>query len=129
MATVLCTGSDEALMASRKLLLEQAGHKVVLVTAEPQLLAACAEHTFDVVVIGQALHTNEKCRIFRLVREHCPTAKVLELSAVGVGERVLPQADDSLIPESDRTHVDAFVEKGQPPAVLLHEINELLGQT
>lgn len=54
------------------------------------------EQKLDVIVIGQALHSNEKRRIFQLVRQHCPTAKVLELFGPGDGEKVLPGVDDSM---------------------------------
>ena len=37
MALVLCTGSDPAVMATRKLILEQAGHTVVLASNDRQV--------------------------------------------------------------------------------------------
>jgi CheY-like chemotaxis protein len=85
-ALVLCAGSDDTLMATRKLILEQAGHKVVAVRGEPELIKACAEHQFDVTVIGQNIPGNEKRRILSLIRAHCPAAKVLELFSPASGK-------------------------------------------
>ena len=95
MALVLCTGSDVSLISTRKSILEQAGHTVVTATGEPELLAACSENKFDVAVIGQGVPANEKFHILRLVREQCPSAKVLELFSSD-SARILNSADDWL---------------------------------
>ena len=55
MALVLSTGVDKALLKTRRLILESAGHKVATVMDETALLAACKEHSFDVAVIGQTV--------------------------------------------------------------------------
>ncbi len=95
MALVLCTGTEPALMESRALLLEQAGHTVVKALDERDLVAACAEHKFDVAVVGQSVSNREKRRIFGLIRQHCRGAKVLELYTPVTG-KVLEQADEWL---------------------------------
>jgi uncharacterized OsmC-like protein len=92
-ALVVCTGAHETLIATRKLLLERAGHQVIGVLGEPELIAACSQHTFDVAVVGQSVSDNEKRRILDLVRKHCPTAKVLELFSPNRGKS-LDDADD-----------------------------------
>src|SRR4051794_29221059 len=74
-ALVLCVGADDALMTSRKLLLENAEHQVVTCSHEPELVTACTEHKFDVAVIGQAVSANQKRRIVDLIREHCASAR------------------------------------------------------
>lgn len=75
MALVLCTGVDSSLLTTRRLILESAGHKVVTVTDEKSLLAACKEHKFEVAVVGKMLTQNMKRRIAALLRTHCPEAK------------------------------------------------------
>jgi hypothetical protein len=95
MASVLCTGTDESLIKTRKLILERAGHKVVPALGEPQLIEACEKHSIDVAVIGQTIARNEKRRVLRLIRQNCPAAKVLELYSPTTG-KVLPDADDWL---------------------------------
>ena len=79
MAEVLCTGVDRVLMETRKLLLQQAGHNVIGVTDARDLVAICQGRHFDIVVIGQAMSSNSKRAIAALIREHCPSAKILEL--------------------------------------------------
>jgi CheY-like chemotaxis protein len=95
MALVLCTGVDKALLESRRLILESAGHNVVPVTDEATMIAACKQQSFDVVVIGQTVSPNVKRRVSTLIRQHCPDAKILELYPLYAG-KVLEDADSWL---------------------------------
>jgi hypothetical protein len=95
MALVLCTGVDSAVVRTRQLILERAGHTVVSALDEPSLIAACGQHEFQVVVVGQTVSANIKRRIARLIREGCPGAKVLELYTLSTG-KVLEEADSWL---------------------------------
>ena len=92
MAVVLCTGADPALMKTRKLLLEQAGHLVFTAINEGSLQKACGAYNFDVIVIGQTTSRDVKTRLLKLGREYCPKARVLELYSVSTG-KVLDAAD------------------------------------
>ena len=96
MSLVLCTGTDRNLIATRAFLLQRAGHTVVAAANEPELIAACKGHKFDVAVIGQAVSTGQKQRVFDLIRTNCPGARMLELYSPETGE-VLDQADDWLV--------------------------------
>lgn len=100
MALVLCTGVDVALLQTRKLILEQAGHKVVSAMTEPEVVAACRLHPIDVAIVGQTVPAREKPRVLGLVREHCPKAKILELHPANQ-PRVLKTADDWLAVPTD----------------------------
>jgi len=100
MAVVLCTGIDGSILATRRLILEAAGHKVFTVTDERALLALCKEHRFDVAVVGQAVDNAVKRRIGALVRTNCPQAKVLELYEPHLG-RALDDADSWLLTPTD----------------------------
>lgn len=82
MALVLCTGVDPVLMKTRQLILEAAGHTVIPAVDERKVKAVCSLHKFDVAVIGQTLAPKMKVHVLELVREHCPTAKILELYSV-----------------------------------------------
>lgn len=95
MAEVLCTGADRSLIATRRLILENAGHSVVTAVGEPEIIFVCKQHSFDAAVIGQTTSSIEKRRIFGLVRAHCPKAKILELYSPATG-KLLPEADDWL---------------------------------
>jgi hypothetical protein len=111
MATVLCTGADRVLIETRTLILRAAGHTVVPALAEPDLIAACTQNRFDVAVVGQAISAVQKKRVVSLVRQHCPTAKVLELYSPIRG-RSLPDADDWLeVPATIPTDLVEYVEK------------------
>ena len=72
MAYVLCTGVDPALMATRKLLLERAGHTVFTAADERELTSACQQIRFDVAVVGQSMSTASKERIAAAIRKSCP---------------------------------------------------------
>lgn len=95
MALVLCTGVDKALLQSRRLILERAGHTVVSAADEQTLITACQKHSFDVAVIGQTVSVNMKHRIASLVRQYCPGAKILELFPLYAG-KALTDADSWL---------------------------------
>jgi CheY-like chemotaxis protein len=100
MALVLCIGAQPALMQTRRLILEGAGHGVVSATSIPDVQQACSENDFDVAVIGQGVPAKEKLRILDLVRNACPATKVLELHTIPSG-RTLANADDWLLVPSE----------------------------
>lgn len=79
MATVLCTGVDESLLQTRKLILEKAGHSVVTARDQSSVIAACARTSIDVAVIGQTVSPNSKRLIASIIRQHSPSARILEL--------------------------------------------------
>lgn len=95
MALVLCTGIDGALALSRKIILERAGHTVVLALSKHSVEVSCRKNSFDVAVIGQTLSGREKVCIFATVRRCCPSARVLERYPLHLG-RSLTGADDWL---------------------------------
>lgn len=100
MALVLCTGSDTVVMKTRQLILESAGHMVILASNDGQMEKACKSHQIDVAVIGQNVSAAVKMRFFLLLRKHCTTAKILELHRP-FNEKVLPQADGWLVMPSE----------------------------
>ena len=92
MALVLCTGVDPALMRTRQLILQKAGHNVITARDTVEIMQVCKQHKFDVAVIGQAITSKVKQHIMSVVRECNPTAKVLELYRFSTG-KVLEDAD------------------------------------
>jgi len=95
MAVVMCVSTDDTLSQTRRMILEGAGHNVLSVRNIPEAQRACAEHAVEVVVIGQGVPRPERVRVFDLVREQCPAAKVLELYRPSDG-KALQGADDWL---------------------------------
>jgi hypothetical protein len=108
MATVLCTGVQPKLLESRKLLLEQAGHIVITALNEGQIVSACSEFRFDVVIIGQVVQSGLKHDWSTLVRRYCPSAKVLEVYLPGTALAV-KDADDWLASSAVPTELVARV--------------------
>jgi len=100
MALVLVVGTIDALMESRRLLIEAAGHEAIPVTNDAELISACKKNLVDVAVFGQMMAPAEKIRGFDLFRQHCPNAKVLSLYSPSVGP-VLRSADDWLAVPAD----------------------------
>lgn len=122
MALVLCTGSDPAVMTTRRLILEQAGHTVVLASNDRQVEKACKSYSFDVVVIGQNTSPAVKQRLSRMIREHCSPAKILELHRP-FSDKALLDADDWLPMPSDHPEAlaDAVAElsRNEPDKVMV----------
>jgi|SRR6185312_7244031 hypothetical protein len=88
MAMVLCTGWDQGLLATRALILQSAGHEVHQARTQNELVSACEEYQFDVVVIGQTVSLKMKRLISSLVRQHCPDVRILELYQPHLGKAV-----------------------------------------
>lgn len=107
MALVLCTGVDAALMKTRQLILERAGHTVIPAPDEKAIRAACRANQIDIAVIGQTMPAFLKLRAFDIVREHCPLARVLELRSP-YAVRILERADACLeMPANPDAFIDA----------------------
>ncbi len=120
MALVLCTGTDDGLMQTRKLILERAGHQVVPATDLKTVERACEQTDFDVVVLGQTVSSWEKRRITELARQRCRDAKILELHRPGYASKHVLDADDWLevpaeIPDDLAKRVAALVEGKRGP--------------
>jgi DNA-binding NtrC family response regulator len=100
MALILCTGTDDAVMQTRQLILERAGHTVVLASDDRNIEKACTTQHPTVVVIGQNTSPAVKLRHFQTVQEHCKEAKILELHRP-FSERTLDRADAWLVMPND----------------------------
>jgi hypothetical protein len=118
MALVLCTGVEQSLLRTRKLILEKAGHTVLTAIDQRDVVAACRKHSFNVAVIGQTVSTKSKRAISSLVRQHCPSARILELYQANHGP-ALPdgEADSWLevptdVPQDLAAHVSKLATRG-----------------
>ena len=78
MANVIHVGTNEAVLATRKTILEKAGHNVVLARDLREVMAACEAGSFDVGIIGQALPAMEKLRVTDTLRKLCSGIRILE---------------------------------------------------
>jgi len=78
MANVIHVGTNEAVLATRKTILQKAGHNVVLARDLRQVMSACDAGSFDVGIIGQALPAMEKLRVTDTLRRLCSGIRILE---------------------------------------------------
>lgn len=79
-------------MLTRAMILERAGHTVITAKGKIELETVCHDTRFDVAVIGQVISSDMKRTFSKLIRNNCPTAKILELYSPHEG-RQLPDAD------------------------------------
>ena len=101
-------------MATRRAILERVGHHVTLARDLRQVVAACEQTEFDVVILGQALPAKEKQRVVHTVLEHCKLVRVLEYH-------------DALAP--DIPTVDAHLHvAGSTPQSLVECVNRLVAE-
>jgi len=100
MAMVLWTGWDQALLDTRSLILQSAGHEVRQAKTQKELVSACEKYQFDVVVIGQTVSLKMKRLIFSLAKQHCPDVRILELYQPHLGKS-LEDADSWLAVPAD----------------------------
>jgi len=78
LAQILHVGTNEAVMATRRVILERAGHEVTLAHDLREVIVACERNDFDLVILGQALPGKEKQRVVHTVLEHCKLVRFLE---------------------------------------------------
>ena len=120
MAVVLCLGTDDALLATRRMILERAGHRVLQAKSLPEVVIHCTEQLVDVVVLGQGVPSQEKLRANDFIRAECPHSKILELHTLGA-RRALRDADASLpvpvdVPSELSQTVEELAKKRRRPA-------------
>ena len=95
MALILCAGLDPALMQTRRMILQRAGHKAIGACDEREFTSACQSYNFHIILLSQTLPSVLKLRFSAIARMLCPGAKVLELYASHLG-RAIRDADDWL---------------------------------
>jgi CheY-like chemotaxis protein len=78
MAKILHVGTSEAVMTTRRAILERAGHEVTLARNMREVIAGCERESFDVAIVSQSLPAQEKNRVTGTVLELCKGAKILE---------------------------------------------------
>ena len=94
MADILNVGFDTALLTTRRVSLERAGHRVAQAHDLCQVLAVCERKSLDVVILCNTLNESEKMRIADVVRRFCGDAMLLDLHNGSMPD--LPYADAHL---------------------------------
>jgi PleD family two-component response regulator len=61
------------------MILEQAGHTVVVATDQRTVEAACEQYSFDVVILDQCIPPIAKRLMASIIRQRYPSTRILEL--------------------------------------------------
>ncbi|HXY08803.1 MAG TPA: response regulator [Terriglobales bacterium] len=110
---VLCIDDDKKVLHARKLVLEMAGYKVITASSGGQGLRLLERHPIQLVILDYRMPEMNGEAVTREIRRTHPHVPILMLSG---------QID---VPKRAASAVDAFVAKGQLPAVLLGHLTAL----
>jgi CheY-like chemotaxis protein len=110
---VLCIDDEQASLHARRLVLQSAGYDVVTASSGRIGLRLLERHPVQVVILDYRMPEMDGEAVAREIRRTHPHVPILMLSGqIEVAKRA-------------SSAVDAFVAKGQPPAVLLGHLTAL----
>lgn len=72
MARILLVSSDESLLRTRQMLLEEKGHEVVSALGFVSSLEHCRAGGFDLFILGHSLSHSQKKRLVETFKRFCP---------------------------------------------------------
>ena len=111
--TLLCIDDHETSLAGWCLYLQNAGYSVETARTPQEGLELFAVHPIDLVLLDYAMPGINGREVAATMRQIKPDVRIVMFSGVSLSEDKL-------------TSVDAFIEKGQHPLVLIQKIEELL---
>ena len=112
--TILCVDDYESSLAGWCLYLQNAGYSVTTARTAQEGLERFAVSPVDLVLLDYLMPESNGDDVAATMKHIKPDVRILMFSGV-------PH-----IPETARLHVDAFLQKGQSPTVVLEKIRELL---
>lgn len=113
--TILCVDDDAEILKSRELLFKQFGYEVITTTSGPTALGMLADGSdVDLVLLDYLMPEMNGDEVAHRLHEQHPRLPVILVSGA-------PQIPEELI-----AVVDAFVDKGQDPEILLSRISEVI---
>lgn len=113
--TILCVDDYETSLAGWCLYLQSAGYIVETARTAQEGLERFATSAVDLVLLDYVMPDNNGDDVAATMKRMKPNVHILMFSGV------------SHVPEAARLHVDAFIQKGKSPVVVLDKIEELLG--
>src|SRR5207248_7141872 len=113
-ASILCVDDYETSLAGWCLYLQNAGYSVTTARTAEEGLGRFAVSPVDLVLLDYAMPDSNGDDVAATMRRIKPDVRILMFSGV------------ARVPEHARLHVDAFLQKGLAPTVVLDKIRELL---
>ena len=115
--TLLCIDDHKPSLAGWCLYLQGAGYSVETAHGAQEGLQLFATQPIDLVLLDYAMPEADGGEVAATMKQIKPQVRIVMFSGV------------SEVPPEARAHVDAFLQKGQPPSVVLQKIEELLQGT
>ncbi|HEY4661467.1 MAG TPA: response regulator [Terriglobales bacterium] len=115
--TILCVDDYETSLGGWCLYLQSVGYSVITAQTAQEGLQLFAVSPVDLVLLDYDLPDSNGHEAAATMKRIKPDVRILMFSGV-------PH-----VPESARLHVDAFLQKGQSPNVVLDKIRELLNSS
>jgi response regulator RpfG family c-di-GMP phosphodiesterase len=112
--SILCVDDYETSLAGWCLYLQNAGYSVTTARTAQEGLELFAVSPVDLVLLDYAMPDSNGGDVASTMKHIKPDVRILMFSGV------------SDVPEKARVHVDAFLQKGQSPSLVLDKIRELL---
>jgi PAS domain S-box-containing protein len=112
--TVLCIDDEETGLKLRKILFERQGHRVFTAPDGPSGIDLFKTQPIDAVVVDYRMPNMDGAVVAEKLKELRPRVPIIMLSG------------DNDVPDGAKQTVDAFVTKGESPAVLLKTTASLL---
>ena len=79
---ILSVSYDASLLATRCMLLEQRGYRVISALGFTQAIAHCSSPDFDLFILGHSIPVADKQELINTFRKNCP-APILSLERLG----------------------------------------------
>ncbi len=117
MKTLLLIDDQESGLATRKMLLESRGYKVLTAQSGREGLEALSREAVDLLILDYRMPEMDGGEVARLVKQRFPEMPMILLSGV-VGD----------FPPEVLAHVDRHIVKGQPVSDLFLMVEELTGE-
>ncbi len=117
MKTLLLIDDQESGLATRKLMLETRGYKVLTALSGREGLNLLSREPVDLLILDYRMPEMDGGEVARQVKQRSPELPIILLSGVVTD-----------FPPEVLGHVDAHLVKGQPPAELLRMVDDLAGQ-
>ena len=111
--TILCIDDHQPSLGGWGLFLQGAGYSVETACSAQEGLELFAVQPIDLVLVDYVMPELNGAEVAVRMKRIKPDVRIVLFSGLA-------------LPESDRAHVDAFIEKGEHPTVVLQKIDELL---